>query len=118
MRSEAMWRCAAEAGQRCRRHVLAGCSTRARPTAGALAALSLLAIAMEPRVTAQWSSFPLLLSATVLGYLGGVALPARVQQVVHPILVCGAAPNAAAALQGLLTGAGYWATLHGYVTQV
>ncbi len=45
-------------------------------------------------------------------------MPRRMQAVVHPLLVCGAAPNAGAALHGLLTGAGYWATLQGYLTKV
>lgn len=44
-------------------------------------------------------------------------MPRHLQAIVHPILVCGAAPNAGAALHGLLTGAGYWATLQGYLTK-
>lgn len=86
--------------------------------AGGLAAASLLAAAVLPGGTARYTASPFLLAAAVLGYMAGMALPPRVQLVVHPILVSGAAPNAGAALHGLLTGAGYWATLQGFVTRV
>lgn len=86
--------------------------------AGGLAAASLLLAAILPGGTGQYTAFPFLLAAAVLGYMAGMALPPGVQMVVHPILVCGAAPNAGAALHGLLTGSGYWATLQGFVTRV
>ncbi|KAI7841491.1 hypothetical protein COHA_004884 [Chlorella ohadii] len=84
---------------------------------GGLAAASLLLAAVLPGITGRYTAFPFLLAAAVLGYMVGMALPARVQLVVHPILVCGATPNAGAALHGLLTRAGYWATLQGFVTR-
>ncbi|PRW39064.1 plastidal glycolate glycerate translocator chloroplastic [Chlorella sorokiniana] len=84
---------------------------------GGTAAVSLLLAAVLPGVTARYTAFPFLLAAAVLGYMAGMALPPKVQLVVHPILVCGAAPNAGAALLGLLTGAGYWGTLQGFVTR-
>ncbi|KAL4419303.1 hypothetical protein ABPG77_001635 [Micractinium sp. CCAP 211/92] len=89
---------------------------RASP-AGLLAAVSLVLAAVLPANTGPWTTFPFQLAVTVLGYLAGLAMPRRMQAVVHPLLVCGAAPNAGAALHGLLTGAGYWATLQGYLTK-
>ncbi|KAL4440550.1 hypothetical protein ABPG75_003551 [Micractinium tetrahymenae] len=84
---------------------------------GILGATSLLLAAVLPARTGPWTAFPFQLAVTILGHLAGQALPRRVQAVVHPILVCGAAPNAGAALHGLLTGAGYWVTLQGYLTK-
>ena len=78
----------------------------------------MLLAAILPGGTGQYTAFPFLVAAAFLGYMAGMALPPGVQLVVHPILVCGAAPNAGAALHGLLTGSGYWATLQGFVTRV
>ncbi len=50
--------------------------------------------------------------------MGGTALPRQLQRVVHPVVVCGAAPNLGAALLGAATGEGYWATLRRYLTRV
>ena len=58
-----------------------------------------------------------MLASTVLGYLGGVSLPARVRSVAHPVIVCAAAANAGAAVLGAATGAGYDAMLAAYLTK-
>lgn len=86
--------------------------------AGALAAAALLVSAVAPGRPAQLAGWPLFLATAVLGYMLGMALPPRVQRWVHPILLCGALPSGAAALHGLLTGAGYLGTLDTLVRKV
>ena len=58
-----------------------------------------------------------LLSSTILGYLGGVAAPAAFRAVIHPVISCAAAANAAVALAGAATGAGYDVALASYLTK-
>ena len=79
---------------------------------------ALLAAGYLPQELGSQLAFPFLLATTVLGYMGGMSLPKQLHRVVHPVIVCGAAPNVGAALWGTVTGDGYWATLQGYLTKV
>lgn len=83
---------------------------------GAVGVVSLVAAGTGAGPPGQAAS-AFMLAATVLGYLGGVSLPARVRVVAHPVIVCAAAANAGAALLGALTGAGYEAVLGSYLTK-
>lgn len=61
--------------------------------------------------------FGLLLSATVMGYMGGMALPGNIKRIVHPIIACAAAPNAVAVILGPLSGMSYHVVLRAYLTK-
>lgn len=82
-----------------------------------MALASLLAAAQAP-AQASLLAFPFLLAITALGYVGGMSLPHKLHRVVHPVIVCGAAPNLGALLLGAATGEGYWDTLRRYLTKV
>lgn len=58
-----------------------------------------------------------LLAATVGGYLAGSALPPRVTQLLHPMITTALVANLSAWVMGLVTGAGFQATLKGYLTK-
>jgi putative effector of murein hydrolase len=58
-----------------------------------------------------------LLAATVGGFLAGSAAPAALQRAVHPLITCALAANAAAALLGAVSGAGWEGTLRLYLTK-
>ena len=63
------------------------------------------------------ASTAFMLSATVLGFLLGSALPARVTQLLNPMISTAVSANAAAAVLGSVTGAGYRASLRGFITK-
>ena len=68
--------------------------------------------------TLHYASTAFMLAATVSGFLFGSSLPARVSSVLHPMIVTGLSANAGGALLGSVTGAGYTATVQGYLTKV
>lgn len=84
---------------------------------GSVAAASGAALAVGGASAPQPVVLLFLLAATILGYLGGVAAPAAFRSVVHPVISCAAAANAAVALAGVATGAGYDAALSSYLTK-
>lgn len=84
---------------------------------GSVAAASGLAVAVSGAAAPQPAVLLFLLASTILGYLGGVAAPAAFRSVIHPVISCAAAANAAVALVGAATGAGYDAALASYLTK-
>jgi putative effector of murein hydrolase LrgA (UPF0299 family) len=68
----------------------------------AAASLGVAALAGAPADRVAGVVF--LLSSTVLGYLWGSSLPAVLQRVIHPMVMCAGAANAATALLGVVTG--------------
>lgn len=71
----------------------------------AIGVVSLLAVVAG--VGGVVASTGALLAATVLGYVGGVALPPSIRGVLHPVVACAGAANVAAAVLGAITGEGY-----------
>lgn len=65
----------------------------------------------------QMGSFCLQLSAALVGYMGGMILPANVKRFLHPVILCAIAPNVAALWLGRISGTGYWAVIQVYVTK-
>ncbi len=84
---------------------------------GAVAACSGAALAASGPAAAPQAVLLFSLASTVLGYLAGVAAPAAFRAVVHPVISCAAAANAAVALVGAATGRGYEAALASYLTK-
>jgi hypothetical protein len=84
---------------------------------GGVALAALGALLLGPAAVQDAAVGALLLAATLLGYMAGMALPDSVRRVLHPIVTCAAAPNAAAALAGALTGRGYWDVLQSYLVK-
>ena len=66
----------------------------------------------------HYASSVYMLAATVGGYLIGCALPTRLTKLLHPMITTAVAANVAAVLLGSLTGAGFQASLRGYLTKV
>jgi putative effector of murein hydrolase len=87
---------------------------------GAAAGFSLLILILSPMEKtgiAPPATFLLLLSSTMLGYMGGMACPESVKMMVHPMLVTALVPNMVAAGVGLLTNQGYYTLLREYLTK-
>lgn len=86
---------------------------------GCLGAAAAGALLLGPLQAQPVALFLLLLSATILGYIAGMALPDPIKRVLHPILLCAVLPNAVAALVGLLSqsGCGYHCVLQQYLTR-
>ncbi|KAG7670321.1 hypothetical protein Ndes2526B_g00065 [Nannochloris sp. 'desiccata'] len=86
---------------------------------GTAAGAALLILILSPMKTATHAhaTFVLLLSSTILGYMGGMACPESVKRVVHPMLVTALVPNVVAAGVGLLTNQGYFSMLQDYLTK-
>ena len=66
----------------------------------------------------HYASSVYLLASTVGGYLVGCALPTRLTKLLHPMITTAFAANISTVLLGSLTGAGFQATLRGYLTKV
>lgn len=81
----------------------------------AVAGCSVAALLLAPDSHTALHLF--LLASTICGFLGGSALPAKVQRVLHPLIACGLVANAAAAAAGAITGTGYDAILGAYLTK-
>lgn len=58
-----------------------------------------------------------MLSATVLSYIAGAALPLRAQTYAHPVMLCGIGANAAAAALGVIRQQSHSAVLHDYMVK-
>ena len=84
---------------------------------GSVAAASGAVLAFAGPSAPQPAVLLFLLASTILGYLGGVAAPPAFRSVIHPVISCAAAANAAVALAGVATGAGYDAALASYLTK-
>jgi len=84
---------------------------------GSVAAFSGLAVALTGSQAAPGVSSLFLLASTILGYLFGVAAPPAFRSVIHPVISCAAAANAAVALVGMVTGSGYDTALASYLTK-
>ncbi len=78
---------------------------------------SLLALAVAPASLQHLAVGAFMLSATIVGFLAGSATPAGVQKVLHPLIACALFANAAAALAGAMTGAGWEGVLRAYLTK-
>lgn len=68
--------------------------------------------------TSASTCLPFLLSATVLGYMVGTGLPAKVKNVFHPILCCAISADLAAIAYGYLSKSGTNTVLGYYLTKV
>ena len=83
----------------------------------AIGAGSLLVASLSSGDTASAAGQVFMLASTVGGFLAGSAAPAAVQRVVHPLIACAAAANAAAMLLGAISGVGWEAVLRAYLTK-
>ncbi len=86
---------------------------------GTMAVATFAAVQQQPTGPhAAQCAAAFMLSATVLGYIGGAALPPRVQTYCHPVLICGLAGNAAAAALGQARRQRHVDVLHDYISEV
>jgi putative effector of murein hydrolase len=85
-----------------------------------LASVSLFILLFSPikTKTTPPATFILLLSSTILGYLGGMALLESIKTVIHPMVVTAVVPNIVAAIIGVgITNQGYYTVLQDYLTK-
>ena len=82
-----------------------------------LAAASLAAIVAAPGHLTSTCVQAFMLSATVLGFLVGSSATPGVKNVLHPLITCAAAANAAAYVAGALSGVGWESVLRAFLTK-
>jgi putative effector of murein hydrolase len=84
--------------------------------AAGISALVLLFSPIKPKTNPP-AIFVLLLSSTVLGYIGGMACPESVKSIIHPMVLTATVPNIVAFLICLVTKQSYYAILQDYLTK-
>lgn len=80
--------------------------------------VSLAAVAFSSSTqTIQHASTAFMLAATVGGYLIGCSFPAKVTQLLHPMITTAVLANVSAVILGSVTGAGFQNTLRSFLTK-
>ena len=86
-------------------------------TSVAVCSTVLILLDRAPPTTSTTPTSALLLASTVLGYMGGMSMPAPTKAVLHPMVVTALVPNAVCYVVGEWSGAGYDAVLRSYLTK-